>query len=194
VTERRGRSWKQLLDDLKEKRGYRKLKYEALDYTLWRTRFGRGYGPVLRQTTEGLYERDLRTNKNYFPAQHWTVWQRKYTHKASCEHVPACRTDGRLSPGHLSSRLNSSAPGGGESELFMFSPQGGFTVLITNISTASREDGSHVPYGWEQKTHSVLIAWFTFDQIWRNNQYPTFNIIHSVLRFRNTNICTHNRH
>jgi hypothetical protein len=29
-----------------------KLNYEALDCTLWRTRFGRGYGPVLRQTTE----------------------------------------------------------------------------------------------------------------------------------------------
>jgi hypothetical protein len=27
-----------------------KLKDEALDRTLWRTRFGRGYGPVVRQT------------------------------------------------------------------------------------------------------------------------------------------------
>jgi hypothetical protein len=26
------------------------LKEEALDRTLWRTRFGRGYGPVVRQT------------------------------------------------------------------------------------------------------------------------------------------------
>jgi hypothetical protein len=37
------------------------LKEEALDRTLWRTRFGRGYGPVVRQTTEwmnvSLYER-----------------------------------------------------------------------------------------------------------------------------------------
>ena len=32
-----------LLDDLKETRGYRKLKQEALDRTLWRTRFRRGY-------------------------------------------------------------------------------------------------------------------------------------------------------
>jgi hypothetical protein len=31
---------------------YWKLKEEALDRTLWRTRFGRGYGPVVRQTTE----------------------------------------------------------------------------------------------------------------------------------------------
>jgi hypothetical protein len=50
MTGRRGRRRKQLLDDLKEKRRYWKLK--ALDRTLWRTRFGRGYGPVLRQTTE----------------------------------------------------------------------------------------------------------------------------------------------
>jgi hypothetical protein len=52
VTGRRGRRCKKLLDDLKEKRGYCKLKEEALDRTLWRTRSGRGYGPVVRQTTE----------------------------------------------------------------------------------------------------------------------------------------------
>jgi hypothetical protein len=42
---RRGKRNKQLLDDLKEKRRYWKLKEEALDRTLWRTRFGTGYGP-----------------------------------------------------------------------------------------------------------------------------------------------------
>jgi hypothetical protein len=47
-----GRRRKQLPDNLKEKRRYWKLKAEALDRTLWRTRFGRGYEPVLRQTTE----------------------------------------------------------------------------------------------------------------------------------------------
>jgi hypothetical protein len=52
ITGRRGRRRKQLLDDLKEKKRYWKLKEEALDLTLWRTRFGRGYGPVLRQTAE----------------------------------------------------------------------------------------------------------------------------------------------
>jgi hypothetical protein len=52
MTRRRGRRHKQLLDDLKEKRRYWKLKEEALNRTLWRTRFGRGYGPVVRQTTE----------------------------------------------------------------------------------------------------------------------------------------------
>ena len=47
---------KQLLDDLKEKTGYWKLKEEALDRTPWRTRFGRGYGPVIMQTTEWMNE------------------------------------------------------------------------------------------------------------------------------------------
>jgi len=28
------------------------LKEEALDRTMWRTRFGRGFGPVVRQTTK----------------------------------------------------------------------------------------------------------------------------------------------
>jgi hypothetical protein len=43
---------KQLLDDLEEKRRYWKLKEEALGRTVWRTHFGRGYGPVVRQTAE----------------------------------------------------------------------------------------------------------------------------------------------
>jgi hypothetical protein len=49
---RRGRRRKQLVDNLREKRRYWKLKGEALDRTLWRTRFGRNYGSVIRQTTE----------------------------------------------------------------------------------------------------------------------------------------------
>jgi hypothetical protein len=52
MTGRRGRRRKRLLDDLKGKRKYWKLKEEALDRTVWRTRFGRGYGPVVRQTAE----------------------------------------------------------------------------------------------------------------------------------------------
>jgi hypothetical protein len=47
MTERRRRRRKQLLDDLKEKRSYWKLKEEALDGTVCRTGFGRGYGPVV---------------------------------------------------------------------------------------------------------------------------------------------------
>jgi hypothetical protein len=52
MTGRRGRRRQQLLDDLKEKRRYWKLKEEALDRTVRRTRLERGYGPVVRQTTE----------------------------------------------------------------------------------------------------------------------------------------------
>ena len=46
VTGERGRRLKQLLDDLTEKKGYCRLKEEAIDRTLWRTRLGRGYGHV----------------------------------------------------------------------------------------------------------------------------------------------------
>jgi hypothetical protein len=52
VTGRGRRRGKQVLDDLKEKGGNWTLKEEELDRTLWRTRFGRDYGPVIRQTTE----------------------------------------------------------------------------------------------------------------------------------------------
>jgi hypothetical protein len=52
VTGRRGKRRKQLLDDLKEKRGDWKLKEKELGSTQWKTRFGRGYGPVVRQTKE----------------------------------------------------------------------------------------------------------------------------------------------
>ena len=52
VTGRRGRRHKQILDDLKKTRGYWKLKEKALDHILWRSRFERVYGPVVRQTTE----------------------------------------------------------------------------------------------------------------------------------------------
>jgi hypothetical protein len=54
VTGRRRRGLRQPLDDLKEKRRYCKFKEEALDRTVWRTRFGKGYGPVVRQSTAGL--------------------------------------------------------------------------------------------------------------------------------------------
>ena len=47
VTRRRGRRRKKLLDDLKDRRGYCQLKEESLDRTMWRNRFGRGFGPVV---------------------------------------------------------------------------------------------------------------------------------------------------
>jgi hypothetical protein len=52
VTGRRGRKRRKLLDDLKQRRGYSHLKEEALDRTMWRARFGRGLGPLVRQTTK----------------------------------------------------------------------------------------------------------------------------------------------
>jgi len=52
VTGRQGRRRTKLLDYLKERRGYSHLKEEALDRTMWTARFGRGFGPVVRQTTK----------------------------------------------------------------------------------------------------------------------------------------------
>jgi len=49
VTGERGRS-KQILDDLKETRGYWELKKEALDLGLWKTALRRRYGSVVSQT------------------------------------------------------------------------------------------------------------------------------------------------
>ena len=52
ATRRRGRRRKKLLDDRKDRSGYSQLKEEALDRTMWRNRFGGGFGPVVRQNTE----------------------------------------------------------------------------------------------------------------------------------------------
>ena len=54
VTRGRGRRCKKLLDDLKDRKGYSHFKEEALDCNLWRARFGRGFGPVIRQNTEWM--------------------------------------------------------------------------------------------------------------------------------------------
>jgi hypothetical protein len=67
---RRGRRRKQLLDELKETRGYWKLKEEALDRTLWRTRFGRRYGPktdyVMTTTTTMIMMTYFRATGQHF--------------------------------------------------------------------------------------------------------------------------------
>jgi hypothetical protein len=47
MTGKQGRR-KRILDDVKEKRAYWKLKEEAVDRTVRRTRFGRGCGLVVR--------------------------------------------------------------------------------------------------------------------------------------------------
>jgi hypothetical protein len=54
VTGRRGRRRRKLLDDFKERRGYCHLKEEALDRTMWRAGFGRGFGPVVRETAKWM--------------------------------------------------------------------------------------------------------------------------------------------
>jgi hypothetical protein len=54
VTGRRGQRRKQILDYVKEKRGYWKLKEKALDRSLWRNGFGRGCGPVVKMPC-GMY-------------------------------------------------------------------------------------------------------------------------------------------
>ena len=51
MTGRRGRRRSKLLDDLKERRRYFQLE-EALDRTMCRDRFGRGFGPLVRETTK----------------------------------------------------------------------------------------------------------------------------------------------
>ena len=49
---RRRRRCKKLLDELKDRRGYCQLKEKALDRTMWRNHFGRGFGPVGRQSAK----------------------------------------------------------------------------------------------------------------------------------------------
>jgi hypothetical protein len=52
VTRRKGRKRRKVLDYLKERREYSHLKEEALDRTMWRARFGRGFGTAVRQTAK----------------------------------------------------------------------------------------------------------------------------------------------
>jgi hypothetical protein len=52
VRGRQGRRRRKLLNDLKERRRYSHLTEEALDRTMWRAGFGRGFGPVVRQTAK----------------------------------------------------------------------------------------------------------------------------------------------
>jgi hypothetical protein len=56
VMGRWGRGCKELQDDLKEKRGYWKLKHEGLNCTVRRHGFERCYEPVIRQTTGWMNE------------------------------------------------------------------------------------------------------------------------------------------
>jgi hypothetical protein len=49
---RRKRRRKQIQNDLKETRVYKQLNEEAPDRTVWRTRFERDHGTVVRRTVE----------------------------------------------------------------------------------------------------------------------------------------------
>jgi hypothetical protein len=52
VTGGRVRRRRKLLENLKERRGYSHLKEVAVDRAMWRAGFGRGFGPVVKQTAE----------------------------------------------------------------------------------------------------------------------------------------------
>ena len=78
MTGRRGRRRRKLLDDIKERRGYSNLKEEALGRSMWRARFGRGFGPVLRQTTKWMNDclRISRSQWNFWEAP-LNIWRKK---------------------------------------------------------------------------------------------------------------------
>jgi hypothetical protein len=56
VTGKRGRRCKQLLDNLKENKGYWILKEDVLRRILWGSGFGSGCGPVVRPRYELMNE------------------------------------------------------------------------------------------------------------------------------------------
>jgi hypothetical protein len=72
VTRRLTRRLRPLLDDLKEKIGYSKLKKgSSISHSVWGS-FGRGYGPVVRQTTKWVNKCiTLCTIRIYFTAYSW---------------------------------------------------------------------------------------------------------------------------
>ena len=79
VARRRRRIRKKLLDDFKDRRGYSDLKEEALDRTMWRHRFGGGFGPVVRQNTEWMN----------CTQQMWTIWDSVMCHVHVLKCLPA---------------------------------------------------------------------------------------------------------
>jgi hypothetical protein len=56
VTGGQGRRRKEVLNELKETRDNVKLREEALNRTVWRTGYERGYRPVVKQTRECMNE------------------------------------------------------------------------------------------------------------------------------------------
>jgi hypothetical protein len=87
VTGRGGRRRRKLLDDLKETRGY------SLDRTMWTARFGKGFGPVVRQTTEWMNEWMNELHRYYTKSFTVTVIQsrsrrcKEHTHTHTCTYT-----------------------------------------------------------------------------------------------------------
>jgi hypothetical protein len=52
VTGRRGRRRRELLDDIKVRRGYSHLKEEYLDHTMWGAGFERDFGRLVTKTAK----------------------------------------------------------------------------------------------------------------------------------------------
>jgi len=51
------------------------LKKEAVDRTMWRARFGRGFGPVVRQTSKSMNESVIDYQSNsYYIVQYPCSW------------------------------------------------------------------------------------------------------------------------
>ena len=98
VTRRRGRWRKKLLDDLKGRRGYCQLKEDALDRTMWRIRFGRGFGPVVWQITDDDDDDDDDDDETRRSP-------RRASFNAPCARIPACFTTGNIVPYMGSSTL-----------------------------------------------------------------------------------------
>jgi hypothetical protein len=67
VTGRQGRRCRKLLDDFKERRWYSNLKDESLDRTMWRARFGRVFGPVVRQNAKWINVYFIQTSHSVSP-------------------------------------------------------------------------------------------------------------------------------
>ena len=132
-----GRISKQLLDDLNEKRGYWKLKGEALSRTRRRTGSRRSYGPEVRQTTEWINE-----------------WWTNYKRTQCCLYNAKCRYDeGGLRRGLEGSGLglfeiiSSHFLGGTEGNKAV--PQPVYSVTFIYLNSYSLSSDAASAWDWE---------------------------------------------
>jgi hypothetical protein len=73
------------MDIIKETRRDWKLKESALDHTLWTTRFGRGYGPVIRDFIITTYFK----------------FQFDHVHLCCCKHTCFSKLQSEVIPRHV---------------------------------------------------------------------------------------------